>query len=257
MDEFNTIWDEQANHHKELTEELKTEIRDVIIFYQRRLKSQKGLISFCEFESRQIEVDVDGKKKTKTIGNRVIPRSSPLFQEFKIWQVLNNIEVYGKGRKSRRNTKDGQLVNQTSENKRRALFSEEKELLAKELSIKPKLTKSEALNLLFENPKELDFNFKEIQGNITQAKLFESYQKIIELTGHELDLKKSAEEILSNVSSIFKTLGYNTGILYFDATKPLDEQAIYKLWHLLYSFEGDNSKTGNENHQQTNERFWL
>ncbi|MBX2962047.1 MAG: type II CRISPR RNA-guided endonuclease Cas9 [Cyclobacteriaceae bacterium] len=247
LDEFNTIWDEQANHHKELTEELKTEIRDVIIFYQRRLKSQKGLISFCEFESRQIEVDVDGKKKTKTIGNRVIPRSSPLFQEFKIWQVLNNIEVYGKGRKSRRNTKDGQLVNQTSENKRRALFSEEKELLAKELSIKPKLTKSEALNLLFENPKELDFNFKEIQGNITQAKLFESYQKIIELTGHELDLKKSAEEILSNVSSIFKTLGYNTGILYFDATKPLDEQAIYKLWHLLYSFEGDNSKTGNEN----------
>ncbi|MBS1488730.1 MAG: type II CRISPR RNA-guided endonuclease Cas9 [Bacteroidetes bacterium] len=246
LDEFNAIWDEQAKHHKELTEKLKTEIRDVIIFYQRRLKSQKGLISFCEFESRQIEVLIDGKKKTKTVGNRVIPRSSPLFQEFKIWQVVNNVEVYGRGKKSRRNTKESQIANQISENERRLLHQEEKEILAAELSIKPKITKIEALNLLFENPKELDFNFKEIQGNITQAKLFEAYQKIIEVSGHELDLNKPAEEILNDVSNIFKTLGFNTDILQFDSAKPLDEQEMYKLWHVLYSFEGDNSNTGNE-----------
>lgn len=87
LDEFNMLWEKQAVYHKELTEELKKEIRDIIIFYQRRLKSQKGLIGFCEFESRQIEVDIDGKKKIKTVGNRVISRSSPLFQEFKIWQI--------------------------------------------------------------------------------------------------------------------------------------------------------------------------
>lgn len=90
LDEFNTLWEKQAEYHKELTEELKKEIRDIIIFYQRRLKSQKGLIGFCEFESRQLEVEIDGKKKIKTVGNRVIPRSSPLFQEFKIWQILNS-----------------------------------------------------------------------------------------------------------------------------------------------------------------------
>lgn len=83
----------QAEFHKELTEDLKKEIRDIVIFYQRRLKSQKGLINICEFERRQIEVEIDGKKKIKTIGSRVIPRSSPLFQEFKIWQTLNDIEV--------------------------------------------------------------------------------------------------------------------------------------------------------------------
>ena len=246
LDEFNTIWDEQAKHHQALTEELKKEIRDVVIFYQRRLKSQKGLISFCEFESRQVSIEIDGKKKLKTIGSRVVPRSSPLFQEFKIWQTLNNIEVYGKGKKSRRNTKESQIVNQISENERRTLFPEEKERLAKELSIKPRITKAEALSFLFENPKELDCNFKEIQGNITQAKLFEAYQKIVEHSGHELDLQKSAEEILKDILSIFKTLNYNTDILNFDHTKPLDEQAMYKLWHLLYSFEGDNSNTGNE-----------
>lgn len=83
LNEFETIWEKQAEFHKELTPELKKEIRDVVIFYQRPLKSQKELISFCEFESRKIEVEVDGKKKLKTIGCRVCPKSSPLFQEFK------------------------------------------------------------------------------------------------------------------------------------------------------------------------------
>lgn len=256
LDEFNTIWDQQAKHYKELTEELKKTIRDGKvyngkikggIFFQRRLKSQKGLISFCEFENQQIEVEIDGKKKTKTIGSRVIPRSSPLFQEAKIWQTLNNIEVYGKGKKSRGNIKGVQLEKQIAEGERRFLLQEEKELLAKELSIKSKISKAEVLSLLFDNPKELDVNFKEIQGNLTQAKLVEAYQKIIEATGHELDFKKSAEEVSNDISTVFKTLGFSTDILSFDSNTPLDSQSIYKLWHLLYSFEGDNSKTGNEN----------
>lgn len=60
LNEFETIWETQAKFHKELTPELKKEIRDIIVFYQRPLKSQKGLISFCEFESHQIEVEIDG-----------------------------------------------------------------------------------------------------------------------------------------------------------------------------------------------------
>ena len=75
LDEFNTIWEAQRRFHPELTEELKREIRDVVIFYQRRLKSQKGLISFCEFESREVEVEIEGKTKKKTRGCRVAPRS--------------------------------------------------------------------------------------------------------------------------------------------------------------------------------------
>ena len=67
LDEFETLWNTQAQFHKELTESLKHEIRDIVIFYQRPLKSQKSLISFCEFENRRIEVESDGKKKMKTI----------------------------------------------------------------------------------------------------------------------------------------------------------------------------------------------
>ena len=67
------IWEKQAEFHEELTVELKKEIRNIIIFYQRRLKSQKGLISFCEFEKREVVVEEDGRKKNKTVGCQVIP----------------------------------------------------------------------------------------------------------------------------------------------------------------------------------------
>ncbi len=87
LDEFEAIWKEQSKHHPELTDKLKVEIRDITIFYQRKLKSQKGLVSFCEFENQ--EKIINGNKKT--IGLKVVPKSSPLFQEFKIWQVLNNL----------------------------------------------------------------------------------------------------------------------------------------------------------------------
>lgn len=96
LDEFEMIWENQARYHSELTDSLKHESRDVVIFYQRSLKSQKGLISFCEFENRQMETVKYGKKRLKTVGLRVCPKSSPLFQEFKIWQILNNIQVSGK-----------------------------------------------------------------------------------------------------------------------------------------------------------------
>lgn len=233
LDEFNTIWETQAKYHKVLTAELKGEIRDVVIFYQRRLKSQKGLISFCEFESKQIEVEIEGIKKKKTVGSKVCPKSSPLFQEFKIWQVLNNVQVIDKS------------------GAKRSLEQDEKEILSTELSIKDKLSKTDALKLLYKNYKELDLNFKDIEGNRTQTTLFKAYQRIIELSGHgEYDFTKlPAAESKEIVSSVFNGLGYNTDILAFNSNlegKEFENQPLYQFWHLLYSFEGDDSTTGNE-----------
>lgn len=233
LDEFDMIWETQKQYHKELTQELKHEIRDIIIFYQRRLKSQKGLVSYCEFENEKREVEIEGKKKTITIGSKVCPKSSPLFQEFKIWQILNNIEVKGKEIKSRK------------------LEQDEKEILFDELSIKNKLSKSEALTLLFGNQKGLDINYKDIEGNRTQAAFFNAYQQIIELSGNgEYDFSKMRkDEVMDIVTTVFKALNINTDILSFDSSiegEELEKQPLYALWHLLYSFEGDNSKTGSE-----------
>ena len=173
LDEFDRIWEKQAEFHEELTVELKKEIRDIIIFYQRRLKSQKGLISFCEFEKREVVVEEDGRKKNKTVGCRVIPRSHPLFQEFKIWQTLNDIEVFAWDKQSKRKKADkSSILFDNSEDAllvegKRFLYQEEKELLAKELFVKENMKKAEVLKLLFENYQELDLNFKQIDGNHT------------------------------------------------------------------------------------------
>ncbi len=249
LNEFETIWETQAKYHKELTPELKKEIRDVVIFYQRPLKSQKGLISFCEFESRQIEIEVDGKKKLKTIGCRVCPKSSPLFQEFKIWQRLNDVEVSGLIVPNMQHDLFGFAKDYTYGKRR--LQQEEKEMLFAELNYKEKLSKNEVLKLLFPKQKEVDMNFKELDGNRTQAELFKSYQTIAEQSGYDVGelSKKTAKEIVGCISEIFATIGINTEILSFNSNlegKEFEQQPMFRLWHLLYSFEGDNSAIGNE-----------
>ncbi|MDN4166376.1 type II CRISPR RNA-guided endonuclease Cas9 [Cytophagales bacterium LB-30] len=232
LDEFNDIWETQSKFHTLLNEELKTEIRDIIIFYQRRLKSQKGLISLCEFESRLVEKVVDGKNKQIRIGSRVCPKSSPLFQEFKIWQILNNLEVIHKISKEKR-----------------ALYQEEKELLFEELAWVDSLKKAEVLKL-FKNPKELELNYPSIEGNRTNAKIIEAFKQIVTLSGHEIDFSKNkASENLKIIGEIFNTLGIKISILSFHSSiegKELERQDFYQLWQLLYSYEGDKSKTGND-----------
>lgn len=249
LNEFEQIWETQAKFHKELTPDLKKEIRDIVIFYQRPLKSQKGLVSYCELESRQIEVKIDGKKKVKTVGRRVCPKSSPLFQEFKIWQRLNDVLLIGQVIPNQQKDLFGLSDNFTYG--KRPLYQEEKERLFAELSYKEKLSKADALKLLFKNYKELDLNFKELDGNRTQAELFKAYQTIIEMSGHgEHDFSKmESAKVLEVITKIFDTLSINTNILKFDSSlqgNDFERQPMYQLWHLLYSFEGDNSNLGNE-----------
>lgn len=255
LDEFEAIWEKQAGYHAELTPELKNEIRDIIIFYQRDLKSCKNLVSFCEFEHSERIINVDGKNKTVVTGCKVCPKSSPLFQDFKIWQILNNLQVSVVGHQRKRIKKDSAQLSLFSDTEgeplQRFLDQEEKDILFKELSIRDKMSKKEILKLLFDNPQRLDLNYKEVEGNRTMASLFKAYQDIISLTGNgDYDFsKKPADEVLSITSEIFSGLGYKTDFLSFNPLvegKEMERQPAYHLWHLLYSYTGDNSATGNE-----------
>lgn len=234
LNEFEAIWEKQAVYHPELTQDRKKILRDVVIFYQRPLKSQKGLVACCELERRCVEVVKDGKLRSVEIGPKVCPKSSPLFQEFKIWQVLNNLKVRDRA------TGD-----------ERFLGLDEKETLFAELAIKSKLSKTEALKLLYRKPRGLDLNYDTIEGNATQAALFAAYQTVIAMTGHGeyVFSKMSSSEVMSVVESVFGGLGFNTAVLHFNAElegKNLERQDSYRLWHLLYSYEGDNSVTGTD-----------
>lgn len=85
VNEFDTIWEKQAQFYPELlTDELREEIRDRTIFFQRPLKSQKDKIGKCMFEPNK----------------RRAPKCSFEFQEFRMLQQVNQLTVYGEGRYS-------------------------------------------------------------------------------------------------------------------------------------------------------------
>ena len=89
VDEFELIWNKQAQFHTELTNELKTLFggrkldgykEDGILFHQRPLRSQKHLVGNCTFEP----------SKTKC------PISAIPFEMFRVWQWVNTVEYNGK-----------------------------------------------------------------------------------------------------------------------------------------------------------------
>jgi CRISPR-associated endonuclease Csn1 len=69
-----------------------------ILFYQRPLKSKKSLISDCSYESH---FDKDGNEHPV----KCIAKSNPLFQEFRLWQFVQNLRIYQR----ERIVSDGQL----------------------------------------------------------------------------------------------------------------------------------------------------
>jgi CRISPR-associated endonuclease Csn1 len=119
--ELQAILTEQTNHHPELrdkelyfkciaelyprNEAHANNIKDKkdffnylfiedIIFYQRPLKSKKSTISNCQYETRFYKDKKTGEVREITL--KGIPKSHPLYQEFRLWQFLKNLRVYKK-----------------------------------------------------------------------------------------------------------------------------------------------------------------
>lgn len=111
--ELKAIWDKQAEFHpvlndnnslstiisllyqhnvskqKELIEKgLFYIFNNDIIYYQRNLKSQKHLIGDCQYE-RKNYIDKNGKQQPF----KVVSKSHPTFQEFRIWQDIHNLKI--------------------------------------------------------------------------------------------------------------------------------------------------------------------
>ncbi|TRX39250.1 type II CRISPR RNA-guided endonuclease Cas9 [Flavobacterium restrictum] len=89
IDEFELIWEKQAQFHSGLNDDLKTIFggrkqdnyeADGILFHQRPLRSQKHLVGNCSFEPT----------KTKC------PISAIPVEMFRIWQWVNTVEYNGK-----------------------------------------------------------------------------------------------------------------------------------------------------------------
>lgn len=69
---------QKQNYREEaLKNGLKHLIKNQIIYYQRELKDQSHLISFCRFEPNE----------------RVVAKSHPIFQEYRIWEQINKLTI--------------------------------------------------------------------------------------------------------------------------------------------------------------------
>ena len=137
--EFDLIWAKQSSYYPTvLTDELKKQLRDRVIFFQRKLKSAKHLVGKCRFEPSK----------------RVMAKSHPLFQEYRLWQCLNDIRVTS-----------GERVNEY-------LTNEERGTLAAQLGGVASMGKKEMKDLLGlkSSAKFNDFGEK-ILGNVTVARI--------------------------------------------------------------------------------------
>jgi CRISPR-associated endonuclease Csn1 len=82
----------EAHQKMLLTKDFKYLFVNDIIFYQRPLKSKKSSIADCTYENRFY------KKEDEIIKQplKCIPKSNPLFQEFRLWQFIHNLKIYQK-----------------------------------------------------------------------------------------------------------------------------------------------------------------
>lgn len=194
-------------------------ISNDIIYYQRELKSQKNTISECRYEKRK---GIDGE----FYGLKCIPRSSPLFQEFRIWQDIHNIRVLE--REVIENGKTKLDIDVTGD----FINDEVKEKLFDLFNSKISINEKDILSKLKEN-----YPDSNIKLDIDKKEKVHSHK--INLFARRDELK--GNESLSRYRSVFKKAGFDGDAILNDNGK------LFKLWHLDYSItssDEEKSKKG-------------
>ena len=69
---------------------------DDILFYQRPLKTKKSLIDNCSYETTQYIDQETGEIKKAPV--KCIAKSHPLYQEFRVWLFIQNLQIYQRER---------------------------------------------------------------------------------------------------------------------------------------------------------------
>lgn len=185
-----------------------------IIYFQRELKSQKNSIGECPYEKRiGKEKDENGKWiESGFYGLKCIPHSSPLFQEFRIWQDIHNIRIFNKEQKVNGKTKidvdvTAQYLDDFLKDKLFDLFN-----------TKALISETDILKFIQENNENCD---------IVVGKSTEKNSHRINLYANREYLK--GNETKSRYRNIFKKAGFDGELILNDQKK------LFKLWHIDYS----------------------
>ncbi|MBR0038018.1 MAG: CRISPR-associated protein Csn1 [Bacteroidales bacterium] len=183
---------------KQQLEESLVQKLELAIFYQRPLKSQKQNVGRCPFEP----------KKSRC------PISHPLFEEFRMYQVLNNIKMRG-----------------PLDSEMRFLSEEEK------TKIKP----------LFYRKSKKVFDFGDIAKTLANAKNTKNcaYYKgepngAQYLFNYQLDFGVAGCSVTAQLKEIFGEEWLNEAAsLYVLAAGKTLEEIMNDIWHVLFNFEDE------------------
>ncbi len=187
-----------------------------ILFYQRPLKSKKSLISDCPYEERFYLDKKTGETKKSSI--KCVAKSNPLFQEFRLWQFVQNLKIYQR----ERIVNDGQMdsFGNVFSGKLQTDVDVTAEFLKSEddyvnlfdwLSERPSIKQDTLLNLYFKIKKEKGKDQYPYRWNYVEDKEYPSNETRAEIL-------KGLEKC--DVSAAF-----------------LSKEQEMSLWHILYSVE--------------------
>lgn len=219
--EFDQIMDCQKVFYSNiLTEKEINKLRSEIIFYQRKLKSCKHLVSICDFEKREYT-----NKEGKTVygGPRVAPKSSPLFQVCKIWEEVNNLTL--------KNRKNDELY----------ISLEQRQKMVDFLDTHEKLTLKDMYSILGISKQDGWWGGKAIgkglQGNTTKIALknalcdFSNADDLLRFNLKKVDCK----EIDKDTGKEKQVIDEVTGEVMQLIDPILEKEPLYDLWHTIYS----------------------
>lgn len=227
MEEFDTIIAAQKSSHPFLTDEVVNRLKSEIIFYQRPLKSQKGLVSICEFEGFESTYFDKAKQKEKTTftGPKVAPKSSPLFQLCKIWETVNNISLKIRNAEGSKN-KWGELVPTL----------EQKTTIVQYLWHNASISLPQLLTMLGLKKDNVFVNKqieKGLQGNTTYAEIHKILgdNKALKFDTPVVPLRHSAMLVDKKTGEI---LAEKEGL---QVSPEIESEPLYQLWHTIYSIK--------------------
>lgn len=197
-------------------------IANDIIYYQRDLKSQKNSISECRYEKRiGKEKNQNGEWEiTGVYGLKCAPKSSPFFQEFRIWQDIHNIRILKKEENvSGKIQLDVDVTQKYVDDNKKAelfdMFDSEAEIYEKNI---------------FDKLNELNHGAN-LNDNEYRINLFANRDKL------------KGDETKEEFRKIFQKFNWTE-----EGNKILnDKERFFKLWHILYSISSsdlEKSKKG-------------
>lgn len=208
VEEYDAIMDCQKRFYPEvLTGEVIAHLRDYIIFHQRPLKSCKHLVARCELERR--EALIGGR--IRNCGPRVAPRSSPLFQVCKLWEMINNLRI---------ENKEGDPL---------VLTLEQKQALFAFMNTHAKFTAAKLTSVLGLKSREWKIANAigtGLQGNTTYCALSAALEKcpdrgkLLAFELHAVD----GDKVHADTGEIVQVIDTS-----------FEKQPLYRLWHALYS----------------------